>query len=58
MPDTRSPYDDEVRDPYDGDDVKNPHDEVAGSADEPGEPEAADRPEASRRRPGRPRKGT
>lgn len=54
MPDTRFPYDDEVRDPYGGD-VKNPHDEVGAPAGD--EPDAAAEP-APRRRPGRPRKAT
>ena len=41
------PYDDEVRDPYDDDDTKNPHDAGAGPGD--------DEKPAPRRR-GRPRK--
>lgn len=50
MPDTVSPYDDEVVDPYaDDPDVKNPHEETVAETD--GEEE-----EAPKRRPGRPRK--
>jgi hypothetical protein len=53
--DTVFPYDDEVRDPYDADDTKNPHEETEG--DEAGADEEATGA-APRRRPGRPRKAT
>lgn len=58
MPDTKSPYDDEVRDPYDADDTKNPHEETEG-AEEPdgGDGDGdVDGDAPPRRRPGRPRK--
>jgi hypothetical protein len=42
MPDTVSPYDDEVTNPYD-DEVKNPHEE-SGEAAAPTEEEEAPRP--------------
>jgi hypothetical protein len=48
--DTTSPYDDEVVDPYVGDDVKSPHEPVSGSE----APSAG----ASPRKAGRPRKTT
>lgn len=55
MPDTRSPYDDEVVDPYAADDdVKNPHEEAGASeadADVPSDDDPAPRP-----RRGRPKK--
>lgn len=57
MPDTVFPYDDEVADPYAGDDTKNPHEED-GEPDE-GEEEAAEEDGAApppKRGPGRPKK--
>lgn len=41
MSETRNPYDDEVVDPYAGDDVKDPHD---GDVPEPAEPSEGDAP--------------
>ena len=53
MPDTRSPYDDEVVDPYaDDDEVNDPHEESEGDTDDD---EATDEAPA-KRKPGRPRK--
>lgn len=43
MPDTVSPYDDEVKDPYEGDDVKNPHDDAEPAVTEEAAPDAAPR---------------
>lgn len=57
MPDTVSPYDDEVRDPYDADDTKNPHDAGEETDDDDGQDEEADtETQPARRRPGRPKK--
>lgn len=55
MPDTVSPYDDDVVDPYSADDTKNPHEEAAAPADEPDD-DADDTPK--KRGPGRPRKNS
>lgn len=57
MSDTTSPYDDEVVDPYAGDDVKNPHEE---SGEAPAADVGDDDGEAPppKRGPGRPRKTT
>ena len=40
MPDTVSPYDDEVVDPYSADDTKNPHEETGDTAGEEPKPAA------------------
>lgn len=55
MPDTVSPYDDEVVDPYSGDDTKNPHEETEGDDDEQADEEGDDE-EAPKPKRGRPRK--
>lgn len=58
MPETVFPYDDEVRDPYDADDTKNPHEETGeDEPDDDGEEDEEEVAEAPvKRRPGRPRK--
>lgn len=43
MPDTVSPYDDEVKDPYEGDDVKSPHEESDAAVTEEQAPDAPPR---------------
>lgn len=55
MPDTVFPYDDDVVDPYSGDDTKNPHEE---EGEAPPDDEGDDDEEAPppKRGPGRPRK--
>jgi hypothetical protein len=55
MPDTVSPYDDEVADPYSADDTKNPHEE-SGETSEGDEPDPDDAADPPKRRPGRPKK--
>lgn len=55
MPDTVSPYDDEVVDPYaDDDDVKNPHEATEGAPAADEDPAAV----AAPRKPTRPAKKT
>lgn len=57
MPDTVSPYDDEVVDPYSADDTKNPHEESGETSAEGDEPDPGDAAETPpKRRPGRPKK--
>lgn len=57
MPDTKSPYDDEVTDPYSGDDTKNPHEPSGGEGEAPDtEGENGDEAPPPKRGPGRPRK--
>lgn len=57
MPDTVFPYDDEVRDPYDSDDTKNPHEESGDTGEPEDDEEEEETDEAPvKRRPGRPRK--
>ena len=57
MSDTKSPYDDDVVDPYAGDDVKSPHEEAGAPAPDEADSSSDDDDEpAPRRKPGRPRK--
>lgn len=58
MPDTVFPYDDDVRDPYDADDTKNPHEPSGEEPEDDGDDEDGEAAEGEpvKRRPGRPRK--
>jgi hypothetical protein len=56
MSDTTSPYDDEVVDPYAGDDTKNPHEQAVEGEEEEAAPDDGDGADPPKRRPGRPRK--